>query len=61
MSGNSDHAPFKKEELEVCFFLAGKDSKRIHSPKDSIEEIKPEKLDDAVGLIKKLVEKIDAL
>lgn len=60
ISGNSDHAPFKKEKLEVCFFLAKKDTKIIHGPKDTLDNVKPEKLEDAVELIKKVVEKIDA-
>lgn len=59
MSGNSDHAPFKKEDVEVCFFLAKNDVKRIHSPNDTIEFVKPEKLDDAVMLIKGVVAKLD--
>ena len=60
ISGNSDHAPFKKEKVEVCFFLAKKDTKIIHGPKDTLENVKPEKLEDAVELIKKVVEKIDS-
>jgi len=60
ISGNSDHAPFKKEKIEVCMFLAKKDTKIIHSPKDTLENVKPEKLEDAVELIKKVVEKIDS-
>jgi Zn-dependent M28 family amino/carboxypeptidase len=60
ISGNSDHAPFKKEKVEVCFFLAKKDTKLIHGPEDTLENVKPEKLEDGVELIKKVVEKIDA-
>lgn len=59
IGGNSDHAAFQKEKMEVCFFLANKDTKIIHSPQDSIEKVKPEKLTDAVVLIKRLVEKLD--
>jgi hypothetical protein len=59
MGNNSDHAPFQKEKVEVCFFLANKDSKVIHSPQDTIEKAKPEKLADAVELIKRLVVKLD--
>ncbi|MGV8025099.1 MAG: M28 family metallopeptidase [Anaerolineaceae bacterium] len=60
IGGNSDHAAFQKEKVEVCFFLANKDTKIIHSPQDTIEKVKPEKLADAVELIKRLVEKLDA-
>ncbi|MHB8808038.1 MAG: M28 family metallopeptidase [Anaerolineaceae bacterium] len=59
IGGNSDHAAFQKEKVEVCFFLANKDTKIIHSPQDTIEKVKPEKLTDAVVLIKRLAEKLD--
>lgn len=59
ISSNSDHAAFQKEKVEVCFFLANKDSKFIHSPQDTIEKVKPEKLTDAVELIKRMVTKLD--
>lgn len=59
ISGNSDHAAFQKEKVEVCFFLANKDTKIIHSPQDTIEKVKPEKLADAVELIKRMVAKLD--
>lgn len=59
IGSNSDHAPFHKEKVEVCFFLANKDSKIIHSPQDTIEKVKPEKLADAVSLIERLVVKLD--
>jgi peptidase M28-like protein len=58
MGNNSDHAPFRKLKMEVAFFLAKKDTKRIHSPKDSLEQVRPEKLDDAVRLIMGVVEKL---
>ena len=60
MGNNSDHAPFRKLKMEVAFFLAKKDTKRIHSPKDTLEFVKPEKLDDAVALINGVVAKLDA-
>jgi Peptidase family M28 len=60
MGNNSDHAPFRKLKMEVAFFLAKKDTKRIHSPKDTLEFVKPEKLDNAVRLITGVVEKLDA-
>ena len=60
MGDNSDHAPFRKLKMEVAFFLAKKDTKRIHSPKDTLEFVQPEKLDDAVRLITGVVEKLDA-
>jgi len=59
MGNNSDHAPFRKLKMEVCFFLAKKDTKRIHGPKDTLEFVRPEKLDDAVCLIKGVVGKLD--
>jgi hypothetical protein len=59
ISGNSDHAPFKKEDVEVCFFLARNDVSRIHSPKDTIEHVNPEKLADAVTVIKGVVTELD--
>lgn len=59
ISGNSDHASFQKEKLEVCFFLAKKDVCLIHSPMDMIENVNPEKLADAVELIKRVVDTID--
>ncbi|WP_371804136.1 M28 family metallopeptidase [Candidatus Lokiarchaeum ossiferum] len=58
IGGNSDHASFKKEKVEVCCFLAKNDTKIIHSKKDTIDLVKPEKLEDAVELIKNLVQKI---
>jgi hypothetical protein len=59
LGGNSDHAPFKKEKVEVCCFLAEKDLKIIHSPKDTIEKVQSEKLEDAVELIKRVVGNMD--
>ncbi|NMC45637.1 MAG: Zn-dependent exopeptidase M28, partial [Chloroflexi bacterium] len=59
IGGNSDHAAFQKEKMAVCFFLANKDTKIIHSPQDTIEKVKPEKLADAVELIKRMVAKLD--
>ncbi len=59
LSDNSDHAAFQKEKVDVCFFLANKDSKFIHSPQDTIDKVKPEKLNDAVELIKRMVVKLD--
>ena len=59
MGNNSDHAPFRKLKMEVAFFLAKKDTKRIHGPKDTLEFVQPEKLDDAVRLITGVVEKLD--
>lgn len=61
LGGNSDHSPFKKEGVEVCFFLANKDSKFIHSKKDIIENVKTEKLDDAVKLITLMANKLDKI
>jgi hypothetical protein len=60
ISGNSDHAPFGKEDVDVCFFLARNDVKRIHSPQDTIEHVNPQKLDDAVTIIKGVVTALDS-
>jgi len=59
MGSNSDHAAFHKEKVEVCFFLANKDTKIIHSPQDTIEKVKPEKMGDAVELIERIVLKLN--
>ncbi len=59
MASNSDLAPFKKEKIEVCSFTAMNDFKFVHSPKDTIDKVKPEKLDDAVQLLSKLIEKLE--
>lgn len=59
MGSNSDHASFKKEKVEVCCFIAKKDFKLIHSAKDTIDKVNPDKLEDAVHLITKVVEKLD--
>ena len=59
IGGNSDHGPFKKEKLEVCSFLSKKDVKKIHSPKDTLEIVKPEKLEDAIKLIHGIIRKLD--
>jgi hypothetical protein len=58
LGGSSDHAPFQKEKLEVCCFLAQKDLKIIHSEKDTLERVDPQKLEDAVEVIRRVVEKI---
>ncbi|MHA1186914.1 MAG: M28 family metallopeptidase [Candidatus Heimdallarchaeota archaeon] len=60
MAGNTDMAPFMKEKIEASSFTSLKDHKNIHSPKDSIENVQPEKLDDAVQLLSKVIEKLDS-
>jgi hypothetical protein len=59
IGGNSDHAPFKKEKLEVASFLSKKDTKKIHGPKDTIKIVKSENLDNAIQLISKVIRKLD--
>jgi len=59
LASNTDMAPFKKEKLEACSFTAMKDFKIVHSPEDTIDKVKPEKLDDAVQLLSKVIEKLD--
>ncbi|MHA1612389.1 MAG: M28 family metallopeptidase, partial [Promethearchaeota archaeon] len=59
MGDNSDHAPFKKIGVEVCCFLAKKDVKRIHSPRDTIDLVNPEKMSDAVKLIGAVIRNLD--
>ena len=58
---SSDHAPFKKQKLEVAAFNSKKDFRNIHSKKDTIDVVKPEKLSGAVELIKTVVQKLDKL
>jgi len=60
MAGNTDMAPFKKEKIEACSFTSMKDFKNVHSPKDTIDKVNPEKLDDAVQLLSKVIEKLDS-
>ena len=58
-AGNSDHAPFRKMKMETAFFLSKKDTKKIHKPLDTIENVNPDKLEDAVNLITAVVRKLD--
>jgi len=59
LGNNSDHAPFRKLKMETAFFLAKKDIKRIHSPQDTIDGVDPDKLDEAVSLLKAVVLELD--
>lgn len=59
LASNSDHAAFKKQKIEAAFFLSNKDTKFIHSPQDTLDKVKPEKLDDAVALLIKVIQKLD--
>ena len=59
LASNSDHAAFKKQKIEAAFFLSNKDTKFIHSPQDTLDKVKPEKLDDAVALLIKVIQKVD--
>jgi len=56
---NSDHAPFLKLKMETAFFLSKKDTKLIHKPLDTIEKIDPQKMEDAVSLLKAVVLELD--
>jgi hypothetical protein len=58
-AGNSDHAPFRKLKMETAFFLSKKDTKVIHKPKDTLEKVDPQKLEDAVSLLKAVVKELD--
>ena len=58
-AGNSDHAPFRKLKMETAFFLSKKDTKKIHKPLDVIEGVDPQRLEDAVGLLKAVVIELD--
>ena len=55
----TDHTPFKNKKVQVSSFTSMKDFKFVHSSKDSIDKVNPEKLKDAVSLISKVVEKLD--
>lgn len=59
LANNSDHAAFMKQKIEAAFFLSNKDTKFIHSPKDTLDKVKPEKLEDAAALLIKVIQKID--
>jgi hypothetical protein len=48
-----------KQKIEAAFFLSNKDTKFIHSPKDTLDKVKPEKLEDAAALLIKVIQKID--
>ena len=56
---NSDHAPFLKLKMETAFFLSKKDTKLIHKPLDTIEKVDPQKMEDAVSLLKAVVLELD--
>jgi hypothetical protein len=56
---NSDHAPFLKLKMETAFFLSKKDTKLIHKPLDSIDKVDPQKMEDAVSLLKAVVLELD--
>jgi putative aminopeptidase FrvX len=58
IGSSSDFAPFFKKKLEVCTFTSMKD-KQIHSKADTIDKIKPSKLEDSINLIEQLIYKID--
>jgi hypothetical protein len=58
-AGNSDHAPFRKLKMETAFFLSKKDTKYIHKSKDTLEKVDPQKMEDAVLLLKAIVNELD--
>lgn len=59
LGSSSDFAPFLLEGFEVCTFTSMKD-KQIHSGNDRIEYLSPERLEDAVHLLKEVILTIDA-
>ena len=61
LAGSSDHAPFKKQKLEVAAINSRKDFRNIHSKKDKFDVVKPEKLSGAVELIKTVIQKLDKI
>lgn len=61
LAGSSDHAPFKKVKLEVSTFLSKKDFKKIHSDKDTLDIVDPEKMVGVVNLIKGVISKLDQI
>ena len=56
---NSDHAPFLKLKMETAFFLSKKDTKLIHKPLDTIDKVDPQKMEDALSLLKAVVLELD--
>ena len=61
LAGNSDHAPFRKLKMETAFFLSKKDTRKIHKPLDSIENVNPQKMADGVELLKAVVRELDSV
>ncbi len=59
LMNNSDHAPFLKLKMGTAFFLSKKDTKLIHKPLDTIEKVDPQKMEDAVSLLKGVVLELD--
>jgi hypothetical protein len=59
LADNSDHAPFRKLKMETAFFLSKKDTKKIHKPLDTLEGVDPQKMEDAVSLLKAVVLELD--
>jgi len=59
LAGNSDHAPFRKLKMETAFFRSKKDTKKIHKPLDTLEGVNPQKMEDAVTLLKAVVLELD--
>ncbi len=61
LAGSSDHAPFKKQKLEVAAINSRKDFRNVHSKKDTIDIVKPENMSGAVELIKTVIQKLNNL
>ncbi|MFX0066953.1 MAG: M28 family metallopeptidase [Candidatus Hermodarchaeota archaeon] len=56
---NSDHALFFLRGFETCTFTSEIDERYIHSKQDTIDKVDPEKLRDAVEIIKSMIQKLD--
>ncbi|MFX1250305.1 MAG: M28 family metallopeptidase [Promethearchaeota archaeon] len=56
---NSDHALFFLRGFKTCTFTSEADERYIHSKQDIIDKADPEKLRDAVELIKFMIQKLD--
>ncbi|MFX1536882.1 MAG: M28 family metallopeptidase [Promethearchaeota archaeon] len=56
---NSDHALFFLRGFKTCTFTSEADKRYIHTEQDTMDKVDPEKLSDAVELIKSMIQKLD--
>ncbi|MCP4763057.1 MAG: Zn-dependent exopeptidase M28, partial [archaeon] len=60
MLSGEEHEPFLKAGFETCDFTSHADIPNIHSAKDTMEKVNPEKLNQAIELIKEMIKRIDS-